>query len=212
MLRIAVLAIISSVSFQAHAVTIDFGSGRIFDTDRDFIDDTYIEKGVVAGPINGYLTLDFEESNLHFDIDGHANQNVSFFTGSRFTLDSFDVKPQDFDCSREHCRAYRNVVVTGYRSGAQVAQDRFSMRKQPLIPWTYTARPKFKNIDMLAISTYAPDLPEYQDSEVQFWVDNLTLAPRVTGDRAPAPVPVPASGALLAGAMLSALAARRRAR
>lgn len=203
------LALLGAVflPFAAPAATMTFntGAGTYFDTDGDpfGLDDLYVEDGIsVTGFIFGELR-DHPSQAAHLDNpgDGHFTDRLIFSFGPRFSLQSLDILPLGFECFLDVCPGYDNVIITGFRNGAVVAESVFSMG---FLPSLFAGGQAFSNLDRLMVSTV--DGPgDYRFGNTHFEIDNVTLT------AAPAPVPLPASLPLL-GLGLAVLGLRRLTR
>ncbi len=169
-------------SASAMTMTFEPGSGVLTDTNGNFIDDVYSEAGI---NMTGFTFGEFGDGNgrAHLDNpgDGHFTSALSFATGGRFDLASFDLFPLVGDCF--DCSAYDNVIVTGYRGGLTIAQSIFAMGAAPSVFFGAL----FLDLDELIISTVNGPSPEHDFTNTHFEIDNVNL------NRTPSPVPLPSA-------------------
>jgi hypothetical protein len=201
----ALLMLFPALSASAATVTFDFGAGTYHDTDRDGLDDLYVEDGIsVTGFIFGEL-VDHPRERGHLDnpSDGHFTHHLAFTMGGRFDLAGFDLFPLGFECLDAACPGYDNVVVAGFRRGLKVAEHIFSMG---LAHSRYLGGALFADLDRLEIST--PREPfDYSFGNSHFEIDDVVLNPA----EGPAPVPAPPALPLVATGLAGLWLLRRRA-
>ncbi len=180
-------------SASALTMTFDEGLGIMADTNGNFIDDLYSEDGI---DMTGFTSGEFGEGDgrAHLDnpSDGHFTKALSFSTGDRFDLVSFELFPLNGDCFG--CSAYDNVIVTGYRGGLTIAQSIFAMGAAPSLFFGSL----FLDLDELIISTVNGPSPEHDFTNTHFEIDNVSLSPT------PSPVPLPSALGPFAVALLCA--------
>lgn len=178
---------------------------------------TWNEDGILTTAQGGALAAE-QPGSAHLDDGGTGFASaLTFSTGGLFAATSFDILPssneyelcQDLGEGELDCDPYgfANVQVTGYADGALVASDAFDMFAAN---GSYVFDDAFADLDLLVIG-FAPlptDLPSgsflsCDDSPcTHYSVDNVILAP----------VPLPASGALLAFGVVVLAAGYRRKR
>lgn len=198
------------VAGGASANTVTFQGGVYVGGDAPY--GTYVEDGVTVTPDE-----ESREVNGHLDDGGTGEARHYSLTMERpFSAVSFDIRPFDFDprlCSDTDWTCvpapYENVLVEGYLDGERVAMDTFNMYdvSPPFAFSTYTFGAAFNEIDALFIGfTPIPyDAPSGYTFQCgypcsHYTVTNITLTP----------IPLPASGVLLAGAVAAVGVARRR--
>lgn len=172
---------------------------------------SWTEDGVLVTAQGGTLAA-LTPGSAHLDDSGTGlAQSLSFSTGSLFAATSFDILPSsneyelctdlgegEVDCSPS---SFANVSVTGYANGLEVASDAFDMYA---VNGTYVFSDAFRDLDLLVIGfADAPSNLVCDDSPcTHYSVDSVTLAP----------VPLPASGAMLALGIVGLGATYRRRR
>ena len=172
-------------------MTFEAGAGVMADTNGNSIDDVYSEAGI---DMTGFIFGEFGEGDgrAHLDNpdDGHFTKALTFSTGGRFDLASFDLYPLQGDCFG--CSAYDNVIVTGYRGGLTIAQSIFAMGAAPSVFFGAL----FLDLDELIISTINGPSPEHDFTNSHFEIDNVKLTP--------SPVPLPSAFGPFALALVGA--------
>lgn len=197
---------------SAHAATMTFSGGTYLDLDGDLYDDGYVENGITMTGFSIEFDATITQGYAHVDNpeDGHYSDRYRFTMDSRFDMRSVEIWPAGFECYSDVCPGYDNVIITGFRDGAAVAQEVFNMGVTPSL---FVASAVFTMLDALEIST--PAAPEaYAEGNSHFDIDNLVLLP-VPGVKGAGPqvatMPVPPAGLLLLGA-LGLFAVRRTRR
>lgn len=170
----------------------------------------YVEQGFVVDDGGYYIAAD---GSLHFDIalGPYAdNRTIARQGGGGFDLHLLDI-----------ISLYPSVSAGGL-IGDPMDDIRFEGFSGASLVATATASSQtgngqasfggmFRNITSLVITGFDPGNIDYSfPMDVHFLIDNMVVSLPGTDDDPTAPVPLPASGLLLAAAVLGAAAVRRR--
>lgn len=175
--------------------------------------ESFSEDGVLVTASGGALAFFGLPGRAHLDDGGTGfASSLSFSTGGKFSAVALEIAPSSNaykvcadpdgieDCSP---LSFANVAVTGFADGSTIASDAFDMSA---VSGVFTFGAAFAGLDRLVIGfSPPPSAPAgrfvfcFDSPCTHFDLDSVTLAP----------VPLPASGALLAFA-LAGLAARVR--
>lgn len=158
---------------------------------------SWSEDGVLVTADGALATYDAAGAAHLDDFGTGFASSLTFSTGGLFAATSFDILPD----GTFYDAPFANVAVTGYVGGSVVASDAFDMFA---VNGTYTFSGAFSGIDTLVIGfADAPPGLVCDDAPcTHYSIDSVTLAP----------VPLPASGALLAFGVVGLAAACRRKR
>ncbi|WP_136637770.1 hypothetical protein [Pseudooceanicola onchidii] len=173
---------------------------------------SYSENGIQASAPGGHGTLAAYSTlqAAHVDDSGSdLTDRIVFTMSGRFSAVSFDILPlsSDYyvmtDTYDFVSGTYDNVFVEGWRAGARVAYDRFSMGT---VTWTYSFGATFTDLDSLIIGGRTADLSDPGECWgapcAHFDIDNITL-------QMPS-VPLPAGLPLLLMSLGGLMTLRRR--
>lgn len=210
-----------------HANTLTFLNNNYIDPTTGEALSVFVDDGIIAtaSPVRAFWM------GGHLDGGGTLNPRwVEFTMGERFDATSFKIRPLDFEGYVDfypleypwsHDPAYwptvsidyENVLVQGYRAGEIVASSAFNMLDYPTGTYSTHSLSGFSNLDMLTIGfSRIPDASYYFDTLTSFppstyealfhtgspashyTINNVTLTP--------APIPLPASSALLISSLV----------
>lgn len=170
---------------------------------------SYSENGITATGLSGVLANLSGPGSLHVDDAGTAMTSaISFMTGGLFDAQSFSLTSFGYNFEGKRARLTENIFVSGFLGGVLVGTAGYIMTDDIGQVQQILLGAAFAGIDRLEIALDYPTIKGVCDAPCgHFDLEEVTLS-----DVEPAPVPLPATGGLLAFVLggISLLSLRRR--
>lgn len=170
---------------------------------------TYSENGITATALDGVLANLSGPGSLHVDDAGTAMASaLRFMTGGLFDAQSFTLTSFGYTFQGKRARLTDNIFVSGFLGGALVGSASYILSDDIGDVQQILLGAAFAGIDRLEIALHYPTIRGVCDAPCgHFDLEEVTLA-----GVAPAPVPLPATGGILAFVLggVGLLSLRRR--
>ena len=169
----------------------------------------YSENGIKAKAIGGVVAYEGQTGFAHLDDSGTGlASGLDFTTGGLFDAASFDLVSWGYNFWFPPGPLSDNILVTGFLNGSVVSQASFILSDIAGSLQSFTLGSAFAGIDRFRIELLYPVNVAMCDAPCgHFDLDNVTL-----NGVAPALVPLPAGGLLVATGIIALVGAGRRRR